>query len=79
MIKKLFSKFPLWFIIIWFLAILTYIIFLFTGKLLEMMGLLIVLYIANVIRTWKSERGLAITSFILAIVFSYILYKFLML
>ncbi|OAB34259.1 hypothetical protein PMSD_14920 [Paenibacillus macquariensis subsp. defensor] len=78
MIKKYFTKFPLWFTIIWCLVVLAYIILILTNQnILIMTGLAIVMYVANAIRTWKSERGLAIVSCILVIMFSYILYKFL--
>jgi len=79
MIKKL-TESPLWFKIIWSLVVVTYIIVILTNQnILIMIGGVIVLYAANGFRAWKSQRILAIVSFIFTVVFSYILYKFLML
>jgi len=78
MIKNYLTKYPLWFTIIWSLVVVTYITVILTNQnILIMIGGLIVLYTANGFRAWKSERNLAIVSFIFTVVFSYILYKFL--
>ncbi|OAB26695.1 hypothetical protein PMSM_26390 [Paenibacillus macquariensis subsp. macquariensis] len=80
MIKKYLTKFPLWFKIIWSLVVATYIIVILTNQnIFFMIGGVIVLYTANGFRAWKSQRSLAIVSFIFTVVFSYMLYKFLML
>ncbi|OAB36788.1 hypothetical protein PMSD_10765 [Paenibacillus macquariensis subsp. defensor] len=80
MIKKYLTKYPLWFKIIWSLLFVTVIIVILTNQnVFIIIGGVIVLYAANGFRAWKSQRSLAIVSFIFTVVFSYILYKFLML
>lgn len=80
MFKSYLAKFPLWFIIVWSCVVIAFILLIATGfNPVIMMGGMVILYIANAIRAWEKERLLAIVSCVLAVVFSYIFYKFLML
>jgi hypothetical protein len=77
MLKKYLTKYPLWFVIILGCVLVEIIIVILTGYLVLLFGGMIVLYIANAVRAWKDDRKLAIVSLVLAVVFSYIFYKFL--
>lgn len=78
MIKSYFTKYPLWFLIIWGCVVALLLIVAVIGlNPVLVMGGMVVLYVANAIRAWEKERLLAIVSCIFAVVFSYILYKFL--
>lgn len=80
MYKNYLAKFPLWFLIVWGCVLIAFILLIATGfNPVIMMGGMVILYIANAIRAWEKERLLAIVSCVLAVVFSYIFYKFLML
>ncbi len=80
MYKNYLAKFPLWFLIVWGCVLIAFILLTATGfNPVIMMGGMVILYIANAIRAWEKERLLAIVSCVLAVVFSYIFYKFLML
>ncbi|GGG03909.1 hypothetical protein GCM10010912_55860 [Paenibacillus albidus] len=71
MLKTIFKNYPLWFMLIWCAVMIGFVVIFITGiNLALMMGGLLILYVSNAIRAWKSERILSVISIVLSCVFA---------
>jgi uncharacterized membrane protein len=70
---KIFKTFPIWFRVIWVIALATILLSIFyLDNFKTALFALFILSICNGIRAWRIDKRLSITSFILSIAFLYI-------
>ncbi|WP_151736206.1 hypothetical protein [Paenibacillus tengchongensis] len=70
MLKAIFKNYPLWFMLVWGCVMIGFIVVFIVGlNLPVLMGLMMVFYGANAIRSWHKERSYAYISMTLAVVF----------
>lgn len=80
MFKNYVMQYPLWFLVIWGCSVALFLYLIITGFNTSLFyGGMIALQAANAARMWRSDRRMALVFLIIAVFFSFLLFKYLML